>query len=723
MASVYSSTPGVIAHLPEAKQANDKAAKESHFDLAGILDAMPGMVLLLDRWGTVLHVNKSAQALSPEGALAGKCFLELDCGWQDAVVCQRDILFVARSGQAKRGSVESIFVDGEVRNYSVDIVPANALGSTAATVFVTLTDITHQTHSVRALKDSESRHRAFIASSADAIWAYELVPPIDIQLPLEQQVDLILRRALMTDCNEKMARVYGVTDVSTVIGRPIYLNGSMSNKEDIRRFVANNYRVEDHEFTRIDRFGELGYMLSSAVGIIENGHLVRAWGSTRDVTDQRRYLDRMRYLANHDTLTSLPNRNLLYKELEKVLEKRGGNQKMALLLVDLDRFKEINDTLGHHAGDKVLKQLGPRLEVELGDTPGMVARLGGDEFAILLSNIRNRQHAVVTAHRFADAIAERFDLDSFSTELQSSIGVVICPDQAEDVSTLMRYADVAMYHAKSTMKSVSIYDPEYDPNSPKKLAVTGAVGRAIREEQFVLFFQPKVNLTSHKVYGFEALIRWVHPELGLIPPCDFVPMVEVSSWIYQMTHWVLEKSIKQCAAWRDAGLDLTLAMNLSPRNLADDRIVNDLERMLKDNGLRGDALEMEITESMLMSDPARASRVLERINKLGVKLSIDDFGTGYSSLAYLKRLPVKTLKIDGSFIFNMLESEQDEIIVKSTIHLAHNLGLDVVAEGVETQEVYQRLNLLGCDNVQGYYIAKPMPAESLDAWLANYKAG
>lgn len=721
MASRFSNTPGVVAQLPADKQANDTTAKDSYFDLVGVLNAMPGMVFLLDRWGTILIANTYAQTLSEKGDLVGKGILDLDCGWVDPFECQRDILFVSRSGKEKRGFLESIYVKGEQKNFSVDIVPANFEGRVSSGVFLTLTDITHQIHNMRALKDSESRHRAFIASSADAIWAYEVVPPLDTSLPVDQQVELILRRALMTDCNEKMARIYGVTDVSTVVGRPIYLNGSMSNKEDIRRFVLNNYRVEDHEFTRIDRFGELGYMLSSAVGIIENGHLVRAWGSTRDVTDQRRYLDRMRYLANHDTLTSLPNRNLLYKELEKLLTKRSSNQKMALLLVDLDRFKEINDTLGHQAGDKVLKQLGPRLEVELGDTPGMVARLGGDEFAILLSNIRNRQHAVVTAHRFADAIAERFELDSFSTELQSSIGVVICPDQAEDVSTLMRYADVAMYHAKNNMKAVSIYDPEYDPNSAKRLAVTGALGRAIREEQLVLFFQPKVNLTTHQVYGFEALIRWIHPELGFIPPGEFVPMVELSSWIYPMTLWVLQQSIHQCAEWRDAGLDLTLAMNLSPRNLADDRIVNDLERLLKEYGLKGEALEMEITESMLMSDPNRASRVLDRISKLGVRLSIDDFGTGYSSLAYLKKLPVKTLKIDASFILNMLDSEQDEIIVKSTIHLAHNLGLDVVAEGVETQDVYQRLNVLGCDSVQGYYIAKPMPVESVSAWLAEYK--
>lgn len=281
----------------------------------------------------------------------------------------------------------------------------------------------------------------------------------------------------------------------------------------------------------------------------------------------------------------------------------------------------------------------------------------------------------------------------------------------------MRYADVAMYHAKTSLQGVAIYDSEYDPHSAKRLELMGALGRAIRENELLLHFQPKVCLTSDRVYAVEALLRWNHPEIGFVPPNEFIPIAEMSNLIYPMTMWVLEKSIAQARSWLDQGYEIGMAVNLSARNLLDDRIVHDLDRLLQQHKLPGHLLELEITESMIMADPDRAQTALARINALGVGLSIDDFGTGYSSLAYLKRLPVQTLKIDYSFIRNMIGNEQDQIIVNSTIHLAHNLGLKVVAEGVETQAVYDRLRELGCDNAQGYHIARPMPVEQAQNWL------
>jgi predicted signal transduction protein with EAL and GGDEF domain len=371
------------------------------------------------------------------------------------------------------------------------------------------------------------------------------------------------------------------------------------------------------------------------------------------------------------------------------------------------------------AGDKVLKQLGPRLEVELGDTPGMVARLGGDEFAVFLPNIRNPQHAIVMAHRFLDSVCQVFEIEGFQTEISASIGVALAPDHAKDASTLMRYADVAMYHAKHRLKGVSLYDSDFNSHTPKRLALMGALGTAIRENQLFLQYQPKVDLSNDQVFGFEALIRWNHPTMGFVSPGEFVPIAEMSSFIYAMSSWVLEQTIKQCAQWRDQGYDVVCAMNLSARNLLDDRIVSDLKRFLSKYNLSGSSLEMEITESTLMSDPERAQVSLEKIDALGVSLAIDDFGTGYSSLAYLKRLPVKTLKIDGSFIQGMLSDDQHEIIVSSTIQLAHNLGLAIVAEGVETADVYKRLLELGCDKVQGYYVSKPIDADKVTAWMCD----
>ena len=373
--------------------------------------------------------------------------------------------------------------------------------------------------------------------------------------------------------------------------------------------------------------------------------------------------------------------------------------------------------MGHLAGDRVLKELGPRLEAELVETPGLVTRLGGDEFAIFLPNIRNVQQAVVMGHRFLDAIRAPFELEGVYTEISASVGISIAPDQASDVSTMMRFADVAMYNAKNTLKGVSLYDSEFDSHSPVRLEISGALGRAIREKQLFLQFQPKIRLADQRVHGFEALVRWLHPEYGLVPPADFVPIAEASNVIHMLTSWVLDESVKQCAQWRSEGLNYSIAMNLSPRNLLDERIVDDIKDVLERYGVPGSCVEMEITESMIMSEPHRAQVVLDKISALGVRLAVDDFGTGYSSLAYLKKLPVQSLKIDMSFIQNMMTEEQDAIIVHSTIQLAHNLGLEVVAEGIETPEVMQRLTQLGCNFGQGYHIGRPMLPNALSEWF------
>ncbi len=682
-----------------------------------LLDAIRSVILFCDKWGVIREGNYQARQWRSQEELIGKNFLEMALHWDDPAERQRELMQVIRTGKPVWGSRERAEEHGVEYWFSVDKIPTRINPTGDDGVMMVISDITESVHREKALQDSEARYRAYIANSADAIWRYDVVPPLDVSLPVEEQIDLLIQRSVLVECNERLARLFGASHVDDVIGMQIYRNGSLTNRHDLYTFITNNYRLEDREFARINHKGERAYMQSSAMGIVENGFLQRAWGTTRDVTQQKRYLDRMKYLANHDVLTSLPNRSLLYRRMEEQLAQRKPEQKMALLLIDLDRFKEINDTLGHSTGDKVLKLLGPRLEAELGDTPGMVARLGGDEFAIFLPNIRNSQQAAVFGHRFLDSVCQVFELEGFRTEISASVGVAICPDQAEDVGTLMRYADVAMYHAKVSLQGVAIYDSEHDPHSAKRLELMGALGRAIRENELLLHFQPKVNLKTNRVYAVEALLRWNHPEIGFVPPIDFIPIAEMSNLIYPMTLWVLEKSVAQAKIWLEHGYEIGIAVNLSARNLLDDRIVHDLDRLLKQYQLPGHLLELEITESMIMADPNRAQTALARINALGVGLSIDDFGTGYSSLAYLKRLPVQTLKIDYSFIRGMIDNDQDQIIVNSTIHLAHNLGLRVVAEGVETQAVYDRLSELGCDNAQGYYIGRPMPVDETEAWL------
>lgn len=706
----------------ESKATTMSVAIERNHALASLLDALRDLVLYCDRWGAIRHANEPARQWWQGESIIGKSFLEIATDWDDGAERQREIMRVVRTRQPILASRERVLAKGREHWFNVDKIPTAELAFGDGVMLV-MSDITPSVRREYAVKESEARYRAFIANSSDAIWRYDICPPVDAQLPREQQQELILKRAMLAECNNKLVQLYGAQRMGDLLGLPIHHNGSPNIREDIRQFVFNGYRLEDREYERIDSNDQVISLQSSAIGIVENGYLTRVWGTTRDVTEKTRYLARLEYLANHDVLTNLPNRSVLYRTISKALTLAEADQKMALMLIDLDRFKEINDTLGHMAGDKVLKQLGPRLQDQLAGTGGMIARLGGDEFAIFLPVIRNAHQAVIMAHKLLDAVSLVFEVEGLRTEISASIGVAICPDQANDVSTLMRFADVAMYRAKTGLQGVSVYDSAFDPHSPKRLELMGALGRAIREDQLILYFQPKISLATNRVYGFEALLRWVHPELGFIPPGEFIPIAEHSNLIYDMTLWVLENGIKQCKEWQDKGINVTVAVNLSARNLLDDRIVLDLKRLLKHYDLPGSKLELEITESMIMTDPGRAQAALERINRLGVRLAVDDFGTGYSSLAYLKRLPVQSLKIDSSFVFTMLHSDQDEIIVNSTIHLAHNLGLFVVAEGVETQAVYDRLCKLGCDSAQGFYMSRPMPKGEVERWLASSEWG
>lgn len=570
----------------------------------------------------------------------------------------------------------------------------------------------------RALQESESSYKAFIANSSEAIWCYDMVPPISLDHPIEMQVDLMAERASLSQGNKMLVSMLGVKSLQDIIGQGLRESGSTRYVFDLQFFVKNKYQMVDHDIIREDSKGRRFYFQISCVGVIENNCLTRVWGTTKDITVGRRYQQKLEHISLHDALTGLPNRASIYQEIERFYA-QDGEKLGALLFIDLDRFKEINDTLGHQVGDRLLQLIGPRIASEMTEISGTVARMGGDEFAIFLPSIRNQQHAVVFAHCILDALRLEFDLEVFCAEISASIGIVLAPTQASDVNELMRFADVAMYHAKEQMSGIAVYKPEIDPHSPKRLAMMSELGRAIREDQLCLYYQPKVRLDNKTFYGFEALLRWNHPELGFVPPNDFIPIAEVTSLIHPLTAWVLEKSIAQCCLWHSQGLIVSVAVNLSARNLLDENMPKLIRTLLQKYNLPASSLELEITESSIMSDPGRAMRVLQQLHELGTQLSIDDFGTGYSSLAYLKKLPVQTLKIDYSFIRNMLEDKQDELIVESTIHLAHSLSLKVVAEGVENAALIDRLTHMGCDEAQGYHIGRPMALAQIDEWMAE----
>jgi diguanylate cyclase (GGDEF)-like protein len=425
-------------------------------------------------------------------------------------------------------------------------------------------------------------------------------------------------------------------------------------------------------------------------------------------------------IATTDDLTGLANRERFRERVEERIEdsKRTG-QGFAVMLMDLDRFKEINDTLGHHYGDVLLRDLGPRLDEEIGAT-GLVARLGGDEFGLLPGDdVRGLAMLEDLAGRLSVRVSEPFAVDELSLEVGASIGISRYPEDGEDSHALLRCADIAMYAAKEAQTDHKIYTAEQNQHSVRRLSVLGDFRHALAGDEILVYYQPIVDLTDFSVRGAEALVRWQHPQLGLVSPAGFVSTIEQTGLIGPLTRYVLERSIAECVGWRRAGRDLSVAVNLSVRNLLDRDLPKEIEHMLAAYSLPPDALQLEITESMIMSDPDRARATVSRLSDLGVQLSVDDFGTGYSSLANLRRLPIDELKIDRSFVSPMLRDESDLIIVRSTINLGHDLGLRVIAEGVEDHATLERLSNLGCDLAQGFHISRPKPPETFNAWLAN----
>ena len=438
-----------------------------------------------------------------------------------------------------------------------------------------------------------------------------------------------------------------------------------------------------------------------------------------DITERKKQQARLEHQAVHDALTDLPNRTLLADRLNLSLELAIREEKpLALLLLDLDRFKEVNDTLGHHVGDLLLSEVARRLPAELrkSDT---VARLGGDEFAVLLPAVTDLTRAKTVAQRIARSLEEPFKIADLSFEVGVSIGIALYPDHAQDADRLLQCADVAMYMAKKAQSPFALYDHELDQNSVRTLALTGELRQAIEQNQLSLAYQPKIDLGTQKIRSMEALARWIHPVHGFIPPDEFVAQAELTGLIQPFTHWALETALGQLADLQSRGINLGMAVNLSTKNLHDGLLPKAVRDLLRKLQIPPERLTLEITESALMHDPENALENVHRLHEIGVHLSIDDFGTGFSSLSYLKQLPVDELKIDKSFVMQMHENESDAKIVRSTVNLAHDLGIHVVAEGIECEQHLQMLRDLGCDIGQGYFFSRPLPADQLIDWIDN----
>ena len=479
----------------------------------------------------------------------------------------------------------------------------------------------------------------------------------------------------------------------------------------------------------------------SLTGNAEVRELVQVFNNMS--ADLARLYDEYEEAAFIDQLTSLPNRTLFLDRLRQMIlasERKG--ERFGIMLLDLDGFKEINDALGHQVGDKLLQKIAQRLKrtIRASSTIARVvnepigdeytseavrfseltlARLGGDEFAILLPSLKDVDGAISVAKRIASALEPHAEIDGNSIVVAGTLGIAMFPEHGEDAEELLRRADIAMYVAKHIQSDFSVYDVAYDTHSVKQLALKAELRSAIEEDQMVLFYQPKLDFKSGYVSSVEALVRWKHPTRGMIPPDQFIPLSEQRGLIGPLTEWVIQKALWQYNQWQSQGIYLQIAVNLSSRVLFDLSLPNKIERLLIEAKLPASVLSFEITEEATMIDPSRAMDIMNRLNEMGLVLSIDDFGTGYSSLGYLKKLPVAEIKIDRSFVMDMETSESDAKIVHATIDLAHNLGLKVVAEGIETEYALNLLRSLNCDYAQGYYLSHPIPAAELVTWLAE----
>jgi len=562
--------------------------------------------------------------------------------------------------------------------------------------------------SQQAHQFSEQKIRALLNSTSEAIYGIDT-------------------NGICTFCNPATLQLLNYTDTRQIVGNNIYqaiklkpFNDNSDNTDlsniHTPSLLGNGIHLEHILISNNN--DDFFHAEIRSYPIFEDKQLTGAVITLFDISERYEYQNQLKFQAYHDSLTGLPNRMQLHETLDEALSKENNN--LSLLFIDLDRFKEVNDSLGHKSGDILLKMLGQRLQDTL-TGKDMLARLGGDEFAILLKSIHTEDELRKTVTTILEEITKPFDLEGMQIQIDASIGISICPGHSKDGSTLMRYADVAMYHAKSNKLGYSLYNRQLDTHSPRRLALFGEIRNAIDSNQFTLYYQPKINLNTNSITGCEALLRWNHPEYGLLSPDHFIPLAELGEMINPLTLWVLNQAISDRQQWYSQDWDLDIAVNVSVRNIQDVNIINKVNNLIESGNIPHNRLEIELTESAIMTDPVKAQETLQNLYNLGIRISIDDYGTGYSSLAYLKKLPLDKLKIDKSFVMDMLNNENDALIVHSTITLAHNLGLKVIAEGVEDKDTLDLLEIMGCDYAQGYYISRPIPAEDIVSWCDNWQ--
>jgi diguanylate cyclase (GGDEF)-like protein/PAS domain S-box-containing protein len=599
---------------------------------------------------------------------------------------------------------ENAALKAEIERLRRAVAPSDATPSDHETI----EQLRRQLANVRMAEDQLRLIGSVVETSADGILI--LTPAVEETGPR------------IAFANDAFSRITGIARRRTMAETLAVLNLARGDRPLVDGLLAAIFAGEPFEGESL-AFRDDGSEYSveiKAVPIRDATAFITHWiVFVRDVSSRREQILNLERKAQIDALTDLPNRLLLFDRLEQaVLLHRRSQKPVGLMIMDLDRFKEVNDGFGHHYGDLLLKQVAFRLRqlVRQSDT---IARLGGDEFAIVLPQVASEHAAMEVAQKILRAFETPFAVADRTFSIAASVGIALCPQHGEDGATLLRRADIAMYRAKQSGSEFCLYSAEHDRDPAGRYELIAGLREAIEREQLVLHYQPKIDLRTRTLGGAEALVRWRHPNEGLLYPDRFIHLAETSGLMKPMTAWILNDAVRQIRKWRDDGLLIQVAVNLSPVMLRDATVPENVAGILENWDIAPQWLKIEITESSIMADPAQAMAVLSLLRTLGVSVSIDDFGTGYSSLANLRQIPFDEIKIDKSFVTDMLTNDSDAAIVRATIDLAHNLGREVIAEGVENQETLRRLAEWGCDLAQGYFISRPIEPQKFMEWVAQ----
>ena len=692
---------GDVAALAGVLLENVGRTRERLREQTQILDQIHESVITMDLDGYITSWNRGAERLF---------------GYTAAEAVGRHILFLYADPDDDDASFEDIFLEHGGREMEVRRRRKSG-------------DIFWASLQLSLVRDAENQPAGIIGYLTDITARIEAQQTLRLHAHIFENSDegILITDAdeVIVSVNRAFTRITGYEAEETLGKTPRILRSGLHGPSfygEIWKRITTEGRWQG-EISDRRKNGEI-YPTWVSISALKDvtGKITHYFSIFSDITERKRAEERIHYLAYYDALTELPNRALFYKLVDQALaEARRNRQHGAILFIDLNRFKPINDTLGHGVGDRLLQQIGCRLRETL-RTEDVVARLGGDEFVVALFDIAKRDHAGVVAQKLLASFDAPFVIDNHELKVGAAVGISVYPQDGFDTETLLRLADIAMYRAKKTGEDgYAFFSHDMNQRALDQLKTENSLRHAIERDELLLHYQPKVDIASGRIVGAEALVRWRHPEQGMVPPGDFIPVAEESGLIVQISAWVIDAAVRQARAWQDAGLaPIKVAVNLSARDFSP-TLPQRIGKVLAAHGLAPEWLELEITESMLMHSTERVIAMMDELARAGIALSLDDFGTGYSSLSYLKRFPIDTLKIDRSFVIHIPDDGNDCAIAGAIVGMAKQLGHKVIAEGVETSQQLAFLKSLGCDEFQGYLFSAPVPAEKFEAMLREDK--